>query len=157
MSEALRLLQIIADPTRSQIIQSLAEGEKTVKELCNLVGGSQPATSHHLALLRNAGVVTRQRQGNKDVYVLTEQGTLLAKFKVVTKVRSKDQERSGAKSLGIDPALLDDVAGFVDDPEAWFTTPNEVFGGQKPIELLGTDDEPRLRNRIEMAKLGMFS
>jgi Protein of unknown function (DUF2384) len=57
----------------------------------------------------------------------------------------------------IDPAMLKDIGGFVDDPEAWFHRPNGEFEGRAPIELLGTPDEARLRNRIEMAKLGMFS
>lgn len=57
----------------------------------------------------------------------------------------------------IDPELLDDVRGFVDDPQAWFETPNIEFEGRKPIDLLGTDDEPWLRNRIMGAKFGMFS
>jgi hypothetical protein len=45
----------------------------------------------------------------------------------------------------------------VDDPESWFRTPNPAFAGRQPIELLGTAEEPMLRNRIEAAKLGMFS
>jgi len=36
-------------------------------------------------------------------------------------------------------------------------TPGSEFEGRKPVDLLGTSDEPRLRNRIEAAKLGMFS
>ncbi len=57
----------------------------------------------------------------------------------------------------IDPALLKDVGGLVNDPETWFLTPNMVFEGRAPIELLGTPDEQRLRDRIEAAKFGMFS
>jgi hypothetical protein len=45
----------------------------------------------------------------------------------------------------------------VDDPEGWFRTPDAVFDGGRPIELLGTSDEPRLWDRIEAAKLGIFS
>src|SRR5437868_11271708 len=58
-SEVLKFLRVITDPTRLEIIQALSEGEKTVKELCPLAGGSQPAINHHLALLRHSGVVTR--------------------------------------------------------------------------------------------------
>ena len=57
----------------------------------------------------------------------------------------------------IDAALIEDVGGFVDDPKAWFLTPNGEFEGRKPIELLGTSDEARLKNRIEASKLGLFS
>jgi uncharacterized protein (DUF2384 family) len=57
----------------------------------------------------------------------------------------------------IDSSLLQDVGGFVDDPEKWFRTSNVEFEGRRPVDLLGTSDEPRLRNRIEAAKLGLFS
>jgi Protein of unknown function (DUF2384) len=72
---------------------------------------------------------------------------------------SSGETASDAKtaSVPIERKLLEDVKGFVDDPEKWFRTPNADFEGRQPIELLGTDDEPRLRNRIEAAKLGMFS
>ena len=46
---------------------------------------------------------------------------------------------------------------LVDDPKAWFLRPNGEFEGRKPIELLGTPDEARLKNRIEASKLGLFS
>jgi hypothetical protein len=78
-------------------------------------------------------------------------------------IKAKDAKASGKvpEDIGsqpqIDPGLLDDVRGFVDDPEGWFHTPNAEFGGRRPVDLLGTPDEPRLRNRIAGAKLGMFS
>ena len=75
-----------------------------------------------------------------------------------TEPQVKPREADGASNgVSIDPALLDEIDGLVDDPLLWFTTPNEVFEGRQPIELLGTPEEPRLRNRILMAKLGMFS
>jgi hypothetical protein len=67
------------------------------------------------------------------------------------------RKRPGPTIVPIAPSLLDDVRGFVDDPEGWFHTPNAEFEGRKPVDLLGTPDEPRLRNRIEAAKCGMFS
>ncbi len=67
-------------------------------------------------------------------------------------------ERSTVQSRpAIDPNLVSDVGDFVDDPEGWFHTPNVEFEGRAPIELLGTPEEARLRNRIEMAKYGLFS
>ncbi len=49
------------------------------------------------------------------------------------------------------------MGGFVHDAEAWFRTPNAVFEGRRPVELLGTPDEQTLRERIEAAKYGFFS
>ena len=40
---------------------------------------SQPAVSHHLALLRLGGIVDRRRQGKNNFYSLTETGSELAR------------------------------------------------------------------------------
>ena len=71
--------------------------------------------------------------------------------------KAKGAGPSGTPSSAIDPALLYDVGGFVDDPVVWFHAPNPEFEGRRPVDLLGTADEARLRNRIGAAKLGMFS
>ena len=57
----------------------------------------------------------------------------------------------------IDPALLKDVGECLDDPEGWFRTPNVIFEGRAPIELLGTPEEARIRERVEAARLGLFT
>jgi hypothetical protein len=50
-----------------------------------------------------------------------------------------------------------EIEGLVDDPDLWMRTPNPVFENCRPIDLIGTPDEPRLLNRIQAAKQGMFS
>ncbi|GAC1310628.1 MAG: hypothetical protein NVSMB14_13830 [Isosphaeraceae bacterium] len=57
----------------------------------------------------------------------------------------------------IDPELFKIVAAFVQDPLRWFHTPNIEFEGRKPIDLLDTGEEPRVRDIIEAAKYGLFS
>ena len=74
---AIRLKQV-SDPTRLQIILMLAEGEKHVGGLCEVLNQSQPATSHHLALLRHGGMIAPRRQGKNNFYALTEAGEQLA-------------------------------------------------------------------------------
>jgi ArsR family transcriptional regulator, arsenate/arsenite/antimonite-responsive transcriptional repressor len=41
-----------------------------VRALCDLLGDSQPAVSHHLALLRVAGLIERRREGKHNYYGL---------------------------------------------------------------------------------------
>src|SRR3954454_7672653 len=72
------LLKHVSDPTRLQVIQILSEGERHVGALCEQLGQSQPAVSHHLALLRHGGIITPRRQGKNNFYTLTENGTQLA-------------------------------------------------------------------------------
>ena len=72
------LLKHVSDPTRLQVILILAEGERHVGALCDHLDQSQPAVSHHLALLRHGGVIAPRRQGKNNFYSLTETGEDLA-------------------------------------------------------------------------------
>jgi DNA-binding transcriptional ArsR family regulator len=73
------LLKQVSDPTRLQVILMLSEGEKHVGALCEELNQSQPAVSHHLALLRHGGIIAPRRQGKNNFYALTEAGDELAK------------------------------------------------------------------------------
>jgi DNA-binding transcriptional ArsR family regulator len=72
------LLKHVSDPTRLQVILILADGEQHVGALCSQLSQSQPAVSHHLALLRHGGIIAPRRQGKNNFYSLTEVGTDLA-------------------------------------------------------------------------------
>jgi DNA-binding transcriptional ArsR family regulator len=56
----------------------LSEGEMHVGALCSELGQSQPAVSHHLALMRHGNIITPRRQGKNNFYSLTETGEGLA-------------------------------------------------------------------------------
>jgi DNA-binding transcriptional ArsR family regulator len=73
------LLKHVSDPTRLQVILILSEGERHVGALCAQLSQSQPAVSHHLALLRHGGIIAPRRQGKNNFYSLTETGTDLAR------------------------------------------------------------------------------
>ena len=74
------LLKHISDPTRLQILLILAESEQHVGALCAKLGQSQPAVSHHLALLRHGGVIAPRREGKNNFYSLTETGEVLSQL-----------------------------------------------------------------------------
>ncbi len=73
------LLKHVSDPTRLQVILILADGERHVGALCEQLSQSQPAVSHHLALLRHGGIIAPRRQGKNNFYSLTESGDGLAR------------------------------------------------------------------------------
>lgn len=52
----------LADPTRREILELLAGGEKTVTELVAPFDLSQPAISKHLKVLERAGLIERGRE-----------------------------------------------------------------------------------------------
>jgi len=65
------LLAALADPVRLSIVRQLGDGDGVCAcdftECCTV---SQPTISHHLRVLREAGVVTSERQGTNVVYSL---------------------------------------------------------------------------------------
>jgi ArsR family transcriptional regulator, zinc-responsive transcriptional repressor len=80
IQRAAYLLKQVSDPTRLQVITLLSEGEHHVGALCDQCNLSQPAVSHHLALLRHGGIVDRRRQGKNNFYTLTDTGYRLSKI-----------------------------------------------------------------------------
>lgn len=56
--------RLLADPMRLRILHQLQAGEKTVTELVDATGASQPNVSKHLSTLKNFGLVKRRQQGN---------------------------------------------------------------------------------------------
>lgn len=62
----------LADPTRRQIIESLAAGEISFGELAEQFEMSRPAVSQHLKALRDAGIVTARADAQRRIYRLNE-------------------------------------------------------------------------------------
>src|SRR5439155_8443209 len=69
--ELVQLFKLLADETRLRIIYYLMQqNELNVRTFCHLLRQSQPAVSHHLALLRAAGVIDCRRDGKHNFYRL---------------------------------------------------------------------------------------
>ena len=69
--ELVQLFKLLADETRVRILHYLMQrDELNVRALCKLLGQSQPAVSHHLALLRVAGLIECRRDGKHNFYHL---------------------------------------------------------------------------------------
>lgn len=64
-------MQLLADATRLRILLLLGGGRLYVGELVTRLGIPQPTLSHHLALLRAAGLVQSRRDGKRVYYSLT--------------------------------------------------------------------------------------
>ncbi len=67
--ELVQVFKLLSDETRLRILNYLGrEGELHVTALCEKLGQSQPAVSHHLALLRVAGLIEARRDGKHNFY-----------------------------------------------------------------------------------------
>lgn len=62
------MARALADPVRWQLVQVLARRTRSVGELVERVGVTQPLVSHHLRVLREAGVVEGERVQYRTYY-----------------------------------------------------------------------------------------
>ncbi len=60
----------LGDPTRLRVIHELAGGTRCVCELRDRIDVAAPLLSHHLRVLRDAGIVTASRRGRWMDYTL---------------------------------------------------------------------------------------
>jgi len=63
-----RLYKAGGDPLRLEILGALRQDSYGVLELCRILGVRQPALSHHLKVLADAGLVGRRREGTSIFY-----------------------------------------------------------------------------------------
>ena len=63
-------LAALTDPTRRRIVELLADGEVAAGELAAEFAISRPAVSQHLAVLRDAGLVSVRAEGQRRLYSL---------------------------------------------------------------------------------------
>ena len=75
----LDMLKALADDSRLTLVRLLAESERTVGDLAQAVGLTDPTVSHHLSRLREAGLVSLRMAGNQRFYSVNRAG--LADFK----------------------------------------------------------------------------
>jgi len=76
----------IADDTRQKIMSACCCCELSVNEIVEKIGFSQPTISHHLAILRDAGLVDIREEGKQTFYTLNQDriavccGQIMLKF-----------------------------------------------------------------------------
>jgi DNA-binding transcriptional ArsR family regulator len=68
ITEFIPFFKALCNPTRAQIIEFLLSGERCVCEMTGPLDASQPLVSHHLALLRDAGLVRMRSEGTRTYY-----------------------------------------------------------------------------------------
>ena len=69
--DLVNIFKLLSDETRLRVLMYLySEGELHVSAMCDRLNQSQPAVSHHLALLRDAGLIGCRRDGKHNFYHL---------------------------------------------------------------------------------------
>jgi rhodanese-related sulfurtransferase/DNA-binding MarR family transcriptional regulator len=67
------MAKALASGRRAEIVDVLAQGERSVEELASEISQSVANTSHHLRALARAGLVTTRRDGNRIFYALASE------------------------------------------------------------------------------------
>lgn len=66
-------VKAIADETRQQIMRLCCCNEISVGDIVDALQVSQPTVSHHLAILKTAGLVNTRRDGKQVFYILDQE------------------------------------------------------------------------------------
>ena len=83
VTKSSKLLKALADTDRLRLVLQLKEGEKNVGALAHAIKTEIVNVSHHLGVLRHAGIVQDEKQGKYVVYSLHPS--------VLTKKKRSDQ------------------------------------------------------------------
>lgn len=72
LSEVAAYFQVLAEPTRLQILNILRSGERNVGDLAQLCGFTAANVSRHLALMTQQGLVERESRGTSAYYKIAD-------------------------------------------------------------------------------------
>jgi DNA-binding transcriptional ArsR family regulator len=92
--------QALSDPKRLLIVSALRHGERSVGELCELIGARQSNISQHLALMRHLGLVETRRADNNVLYRLAD--ARIAEAVELLRAVQTDLQRRRTAALGIE-------------------------------------------------------
>jgi DNA-binding transcriptional ArsR family regulator len=95
------LFAALSSPARAATIHLLSQGEKTVGELHELLGISQPLLSQHLRSLREARLVIGRRDGRSIHYRLADEHVAHVFLDALT--HSRHEEGAGASGEDAGP------------------------------------------------------
>jgi ArsR family transcriptional regulator len=70
----------LGDETRLRVLEALVDGERCVTDLMEVLGLGQSLVSHHLRTLRQAGLVSADRDGREVYYAIAEPALAAVRF-----------------------------------------------------------------------------
>ncbi len=88
----LSMCKALNDPKRLMLLYELRGEQRTVGELCSLLGMPQSNASQHLAVLRERGLVATERRGNRILYSL-RYPRILEAVDILREVMSEEVDR----------------------------------------------------------------
>jgi hypothetical protein len=109
----LRFFKALGNESRLKLIGLLANGERSVGELAALLDLKEPTVSHHLAQLRELGLVDVRPDKNTRIYSLNA----LALENMSRELFSQDTIAALVEDEGVDTQALKVLRAFVEDDQ----------------------------------------
>lgn len=98
MGDLGKVFKAVADGTRREILAMLREGDLSAGEIAAKFSLTKPAISHHLSVLKEAGLAVERRAGQQIIYSLREDSVLEAWDGFLAKLcRHKAERRESQK------------------------------------------------------------
>jgi DNA-binding transcriptional ArsR family regulator len=96
--------QVLAEPTRLKLLNSLREGERNVGELATLCASTPANVSRHLSQLAKQGLVQREGRGNSVYYRMADASVYalcdLVCGSIATRLEREAQSRAVFRTAG---------------------------------------------------------
>ena len=89
----------ISDDTRQKIMSECCCCELSVNEIVEKMEVSQPTVSHHLAILREAGLVTVREEGKQTFYSLNQENVAICCGQLMIKFAPEEKVTEAVKSI----------------------------------------------------------
>jgi DNA-binding transcriptional ArsR family regulator len=71
-----RRFRVLCEPSRIKLLDHLRDGEQSVNDLAAHLGAGQQNVSKHLAVLADAGILARRKDGNHVYYRIVDDSVL---------------------------------------------------------------------------------
>jgi len=119
-----RVAKALASANRLELLEALAQGERSVDGLSQASGMSVANTSNHLRIMREGGLVQSRKEGTQVIYSLTDEKVplLLAGIRYVAERHLAEVERIVRENFNsrdnLTPVRRDELLGLVKSGEA---------------------------------------
>ena len=119
-----RVAKALASANRLELLEALAQGERSVDGLAQASGRSVANTSNHLRIMREGGLVQSRKEGTQVIYSLTDEKVplLLAGIRYVAERHLAEVQRIVRENFSskdkLTPVRRDELLGMVRSGEA---------------------------------------
>lgn len=109
MQQASALFRLLSDSTRLRLLRALAQERFNVTELTGILGVAQSSVSRHLGLLKDAGLVTEEREAGFVYYRIAESARANGNGALWSLLQAHFDAGAGDRAVRADEARMQEV------------------------------------------------